>query len=150
MSKQLLLEGFEEKFCDNGPIGEYDSIKNFLSKAIDQTREETIKEILSELRLKLRNTYKEEEFWGKFGSTKTINTIKQFININPQAIDQTREETIESIVKYIRENLTAEESWERGDIYININNVETLGSGSFNWDNEFWDELKNNLLNNLK
>ena len=54
MSKQLLLEEFEEKFCDNGPIGEYDSIKNFISKAIDQTREETIKEILSELRLKLR------------------------------------------------------------------------------------------------
>ena len=79
-----------------------------------------------------------------------VNKIKQFININPQAIDQTREETIESIVKYIRENLTAEESWERADIYININNVETLGSGSFNWDNEFLDELKNNLLNNLK
>ena len=59
MSKQLLLEGFEEKFCDTRPIGEYDSIKNFISKAIDQTREETIKEILSELRLKLRNTYKE-------------------------------------------------------------------------------------------
>ena len=37
-----------------------------------------------------------------------VNKIKQFININPQAIDQTREETIESIVKYIRENLTAE------------------------------------------
>ena len=89
----------------------------------------------------------EEEFWGKFGSTKTINEIKQFIS---QAINQTREETIESIVKYIRENLTAGESWERGDIYININNVETLGSGSFNWDNEFWDELKNDLLNNLK
>ena len=33
----------------------------------------------------------EEEFWGKFGSTKTINEIKQFIS---QAIDQTREETI--------------------------------------------------------
>jgi len=74
------------------------------------------------------------------------DSLKQFLS---KAIDQTREETIESIVKYIRENLTAEESWERGDIYININNVETLGSGSFNWDNEFWDELKNNLLNNL-
>ena len=83
-------------------------------------------------------------------SKQSLNEIKQFININSQAIDQTREETIESIVKYIRENLTAEESWERGDIYININNVETLGSGSFNWDNEFLDELKNNLLNNLK
>ena len=82
-------------------------------------------------------------------SKQSLNEIKQFININSQAINQTREETIESIVKYIRENLTAEESWERGDIYININNVETLGSGSFNWDNEFWDELKNNLLNNL-
>jgi len=61
MSKQSLLEGFEEKFCDNGPIGEYDSIKNFISKAIDQTREETIKEILSQLRLNLRNTYKAED-----------------------------------------------------------------------------------------
>ena len=76
-----------------------------------------------------------------------ISDVKQFLS---QALDQTREETIESIVKYIRENLTAGESWERGDIYININNVETLGSGSFNWDNEFWDELKNDLLNNLK
>jgi len=76
-----------------------------------------------------------------------IREIEKFLS---QAIDQTREETIESIVKYIRENLTAGESWERGDIYININNVETLGSGSFNWDNEFWDELKNDLLNNLK
>jgi urate oxidase len=61
MNKQLLLEGFEEKFCDNGPIGEYDSIKNFISKAIAQTREETIKEILTKLRLKLRNTYKAED-----------------------------------------------------------------------------------------
>lgn len=33
----------------------------FLSKAIDKTREETIKEILSQLRLKLRNTYKAED-----------------------------------------------------------------------------------------
>lgn len=33
----------------------------------------------------------EEEFWGKFGSTKTINEIKQFIS---QAIDQIREETL--------------------------------------------------------
>jgi len=31
------------------------------SQAIDQTREETIKEILSQLRLKLRNTYKAED-----------------------------------------------------------------------------------------
>ena len=39
----------------------------------------------------------EEEFWGKFGSTKTINEIKQFIS---QAIDQTREETIREIKNY--------------------------------------------------
>ena len=36
----------------------------------------------------------EEEFWGKFGSTKTINEIKQFIS---QAIDQTREEVIREV-----------------------------------------------------
>ena len=83
MSKQSLLEEFDKQFprfaCSDDyecptvrTIGENpdkafdgdvlldgetvirDSLKQFLSKAIDQTREETIKEILSELRLKLR------------------------------------------------------------------------------------------------
>ncbi len=44
----------------------------------------------------------EEEFWGKFGSTKTINEIKQFLS---QAIDQTREETIRDIRKHDEEEL---------------------------------------------
>jgi|GEM_PF-2461542 len=90
MSKQSLLEEFDKQFprfaCSDDyecptvrTIGENpdkafdgdvlldgetvirDSLKQFLSKAIDQTREETIKEILSQLRLKLRNTYKAED-----------------------------------------------------------------------------------------
>lgn len=61
MSKQLLLEGFEWRCITISSFLERDSLKQFLSKAIDQTREETIKEILSELRLKLRNTYKAED-----------------------------------------------------------------------------------------
>ena len=58
MSKQSLLEEFEWRCITISSFLERDSLKQFLSKAIDQTREETIKEILSELRLKLRNTYK--------------------------------------------------------------------------------------------
>lgn len=58
MSKQSLLEEFEWRCITINSFLERDSLKQFLSKAIDQTREETIKEILSELRLKLRNTYK--------------------------------------------------------------------------------------------
>jgi len=61
MSKQSLLEEFEWRCITISSFLERDSLKQFLSKAIDQTREETIKEILSELRLKLRNTYKEED-----------------------------------------------------------------------------------------
>ncbi len=60
-STKTWQEEFDKEFCDNGPIGEHNSIKNFISKAIAQTREETIKEILSQLRLKLRNTYKAED-----------------------------------------------------------------------------------------
>jgi len=61
MSKQSLLEEFEWRCITISSFLERDSLKQFLSKAIDQTREETIKEILSELRLKLRNTYKAED-----------------------------------------------------------------------------------------
>ena len=61
MSKQSLLEEFEWRCITINSFLERDSLKQFLSKAIDQTREETIKEILSELRLKLRNTYKAED-----------------------------------------------------------------------------------------
>ena len=90
MSKQSLLEEFDKQFprfaCSDDyecptvrTIGENpdkafdgdvlldgetvirDSLKQFLSKAIDQTREEMLKEILTELRLKLRNTCKAED-----------------------------------------------------------------------------------------
>jgi len=61
MSKQSLLEEFEWRCITISSFLERDSLKQFLSKAIDQTREETIKEILSQLRLKLRNTYKAED-----------------------------------------------------------------------------------------
>ena len=54
MSKQSLLEEFEWRCITISSFLERDSLKQFLSKAIDQTREETIKEILSELRLELR------------------------------------------------------------------------------------------------
>jgi hypothetical protein len=53
--EMIIRLGYESSFLER------DSLKQFLSKAIDQTREETIKEILSELRLKLRNTYKAED-----------------------------------------------------------------------------------------
>jgi len=42
-------------------LNEIKQFININSQAIDQTREETIKEILSQLRLKLRNTYKAED-----------------------------------------------------------------------------------------
>lgn len=70
MSKEGILKGFRSEFSEYlrpKTIGVFDSIllanefEEYLTKAIDQTRKETIKEILSQLRLKLRNTYKAED-----------------------------------------------------------------------------------------
>ena len=64
----------------------------------------------------------EEEFWGKFGSTKTINEIKQFIS---QAIDQTREETIREITKSNTDYLT-KLCWSDKDIEYFLRQYKSL------------------------
>ncbi len=62
MSKETILEEFDKISPEFGKWRmDRNMARAFLSKAIDQTREETIKEILSQLRLKLRNTYKAED-----------------------------------------------------------------------------------------
>ncbi len=69
----------------------------------------------------------EEEFWGKFGSTKTINEIKQFIS---QAIDQTREETIreceEMLSKIVLKDLSGKWSEEVIDFSTSIVDATVL------------------------
>jgi len=60
-TKEKLLESFENEFGLSGlfsnPVewtdiknDEYDRVKQFLSKAIDKTREETIREVLNKMR----------------------------------------------------------------------------------------------------
>ena len=79
-STKTWQEEFDEKFVDrDGDVSCYqyspgrdidglpdyyvkgEDVKQFITDLIDQTREETIKEILSQLRLKLRNTCKAED-----------------------------------------------------------------------------------------
>lgn len=43
--KQEILDRFDNEFFDNGPLGEHDSIKQFISQAID----EIYKDILSRI-----------------------------------------------------------------------------------------------------
>lgn len=62
-----------------------------------------------------------------------------------------REEIIKKIIQYLKENLTIGEAYERGDVYLDINEVRTISSGGdLKWDNEFWEELEKDMLKNIQ
>lgn len=66
--KEEILNRFDNEFCDNGPIGEHDSIKEFLSQSIN----EIYKDILSRIQFKA----------GEIDQDGIAEEIKQIINNN--------------------------------------------------------------------
>lgn len=55
------------------------------------------------------------------------------------------ESNVKTIVEYLKNNLKAGESYERGDVYLKIGNAETLGSETFEWDDTFWELVEKQL-----
>ena len=57
--------------------------------------------------------------------------------------------TVYKIVRYLKHNLSCGESYERGEVYLRIGETETTGSGMFDWDDEFWLDVIEQLLDLL-
>lgn len=61
-----------------------------------------------------------------------------------------KKKDIKKIIKFLKLHLCAGESYERGDVYLKIGDAETEGSGSFEWADEFWEEVEQELINSMK
>lgn len=55
-------------------------------------------------------------------------------------------QVVKAIVKELRNNLEAGESYERGTIYLRYKHIETYGADLFDWDNDFWNGIEKDLL----
>ena len=81
-STKTWQEEFDKEFCDNGPIGEHDSIKNFISKVIDKTREEVKLETIKEVEYEINKFYtiRCKNCSPAWFINETLNKIKLSLN----------------------------------------------------------------------